>query len=473
MPGHGLRRRAVVIGVCLSVALLTTVAVGLGRSSPPDPPSSVASTDGQSAVDSSGSRLPPLDDGPSNTDDTTDNQVPAHPADAIDDLLDARAAALRDGDRDAWLAALDAPSASAGTKQFIASQSRAFDRLSTLRPVSWSYQVVGGSALPKKRRAALGGIAWLADVQLDYQLIAGGPQVRREQFLTIVRRAGAWRISTDTDGPTSRDVWDLGPISHASAKRCLVIGAAARRAQVAQLAAECEGEARRVDLAWGRSWPRRTVITVPNTLPQLATLLGRTSAGKSTAGLARTAAVTIGRAGAAADGVLINGVAFDQLSAVGRRVVVTHELVHVATRATGSRSAPTWLEEGFADYVAYQDTGLAAKQVAGDALNEVRAGRVPARLPSTNDFNAAGNKAAAAYGQAWVAVQVIADRAGGGQRLKAFYQQAAAASSADASAGAESSSRQAILDAALTRIGLRGTTALVAAWQSRLRRLAQ
>jgi hypothetical protein len=400
--------------------------------------------------------------------------VPPHPADAIDDLLDARAAAIRDGDREAWLAGLD-PLQTAQTKQFRVAQSSIFDRIRTLHPASWSYQVAGGSALPAKRRSALGAVSWLADVQLDYQLIAGGPRVRREQFLTIVRREGRWRINTDTDGPTSRDVWDLGSISHASAQRCLVIGAHARRAQVAQLAAECDGEAARVDAAWGRSWARRTVITVPNTVRQLAVLLGQVGAGRtgsahgtdSTVGLERTAAVTIGPADAPADGVLINGVAFDQLSAVGRRVVVTHELVHVATRATGSRSAPTWLEEGFADYVAYRDSGLPAKQIAGDALAAVRAGRIPTRLPSTDDFNAAGDQASAAYGQAWVAVQLIAAKAGSGARMKAFYQQAAEGT------GTSAAIRGPIVDAALARIGLHDTAAFVTIWQSRLRQLAK
>ena len=84
------------------------------------------------------------------------NQVPAHPADEIDDLLDARAAAIRDGDRAAWLAELD-PQTTAATKRFLAAQGRVFDRVRSLRPASWSYQVAGGSALPSKRRSALGG----------------------------------------------------------------------------------------------------------------------------------------------------------------------------------------------------------------------------------------------------------------------------------------------------------------------------
>jgi hypothetical protein len=338
-----------------------------------------------------------------------------------------------------------------------------FDRVRSLRPATWKYRVAGGYRVPAARRAVLGPDAWLADVRLTYQLTAGGPEVERQQFLTIVRRAGAWLIAADTDGATGRDLWDLGPIVHAVSARCLVIGARARRAQVEQFAAECGRSARTVDRAWGRTWHRVTVLTVPDTLTQLAVLLGRFSrpTGTATAGLEKTAAVTVGPTAGPADTVLINGAAFDELSPVGRRVVLTHELVHVATRATGSRSAPTWLAEGYADYVAYAGTGLLPRQVAGEALDAVHAGEMPSALPEPDDFNAASDHAAVAYGLAWVAATLVADKAGDAQRMRAFYQQAAAPG-----AGPEQ------LDTALTMVGLGGTASFVKIWQARLGQLA-
>jgi hypothetical protein len=160
--------------------------------------------------------------------------------------------------------------------------------------------------------------------------------------------------------------------------------------------------------------------------------------------------------------VLINGAAFDRLSSLGRRVILTHELVHVATRATGSRSAPTWLEEGFADYVAYQHTQLSAEQIAGDALAGVRAGRMPAQLPATNDFNAAGDEAAAAYGLSWIAVQVIAEKAAGTGRMKDFYRTAAVRNGGSAA-----------VDRAFAALGWPQLTDFLPDWQSQLARLAK
>jgi hypothetical protein len=481
--GAGLRRLLAVLGICAAVVLATVVTVqrSVDRMPAAEVTGAGVTADGGAAQSlRAGGQVPPLD--PATAARPTGaavgdgaNQVPARPAAALADLLRVRAAALMDGDRAMWLAGL-APASDARVNRFRAAQAQVFDRVRSLRPVSWSYQVFGGSPLPAQRRAALGTVAWVADVQLDYQLTAGGPKVQRQQSLTVVRRAGGgWLIADDTDGSTGRDVWDLGPIAHAVSSRCLVVGAEARRAQVERFAAECESAAATVDAAWGRSWPRRTVLTVPNTVPQLAVLLGRSdpsrpadpggSAGPrgsdDTAGLDKTAAVTIGPSDGAADTVLINGEAFDQLSVLGRRVVLTHELVHVATRATGSWSAPTWLSEGYADYVAYADTGLSAQEVAGEALDAVRAGRLPDALPATDDFNAAGDEAAAGYGFAWAAVELIAAKAGDANRMKAFYRQAAAPG-----AGAAG------LDAALTGVGLGDTAGFVKVWQAHLRKLA-
>ncbi len=493
--GRGVLRRLVVVGVCVAVSLAMVVAVQR-----PDRPGgsaqgSMSQADGGTVRSSSRTQtlaqsksVEEKGESESEGSIASGNQVPARPEAAIGGLLEARATAIRHGDRAAWLATV-APASDARVTRFRAAQGRVFDQVRSLRPASWAYQVAGGYPVAPDRRAELGGVAWLAEVHLDYQLTPGGPTVGRQQFLTIVRRAGAWLIADDTDGATSRDIWDLGPIAHAVSARCLVIGASARRAQVEQFAAECGRSAEVVDRAWGQSWPRRTVLTVPGNLAQLGFLLGRSGAGSGigadaqsdsgadagsgtggdagssggsvdTAGLEKTAAVTIGPAEGPSDTVLINGAAFDELSDVGRRVVLTHELVHVATRATGSRSAPTWLAEGYADDIAYAGTGLSPKQVAGAALEAVEAGAMPSALPAPDDFNAAGDQAAAAYGLAWVAAGLIADQAGDTQRMQAFYQQAAAPDAGPAQ-----------LDAALAKIGLGGTSSFIKIWQARLRQL--
>jgi len=247
-----------------------------------------------------------------------------------------------------------------------------------------------------------------------------------------------------TGAATASSSADTGSVNRMSA-RCRVSGQAADLALVQQVARICVAAARTVDQAWGTAWRtgtgRRTRVVIATDVPALAALLNR----DSTAGLADVAAVTVGPVGAPAQAVYVNGVAFTGLSELGRQVVLTHELVHVATRATGDGDAPTWLEEGYADHVAYLDSGLAPDQIAGEALAAV----LPTRLPSTADFDASGNAAAVAYGRAWAAVELVAERLPKAAGLRRFYRTAA----------------QHGVSAALRSAGFSRRSAFVAAWR--------
>ena len=59
----------------------------------------------------------------------------------------------------------------------------------------------------------------------------------------------------------------------------------------------------------------------------------------------------------------------------GRDVVLTHELAHVAVRATVPGAPATWLAEGYADHVGYARAGLSDQRLLAPLLAEVRAGR--------------------------------------------------------------------------------------------------
>ncbi|GAB6897874.1 hypothetical protein [Kineosporia succinea] len=223
-------------------------------------------------------------------------------------------------------------------------------------------------------------------------------------------RPGATTPATTTTSTIATEVT-------ATSTRCRVTGPPSTRTLVEQLARLCVRAAGTVDDAWGNWGSTPTHLVVAGDTDELATLLDR----DSTAGLADTAAVTVGADDAPADAVYINGPAFDGLSDLGREVVLTHELVHVATRATGDSDAPFWLEEGYADYVAYRDTGLSAHDIAGDAL----AAPLPTRLPRKPDFDAAGAGASVAYGRSWAAVTLLAERSGGVAELRTLYRTAA------------------------------------------------
>ncbi|GAA4188993.1 hypothetical protein [Microbispora amethystogenes] len=209
--------------------------------------------------------------------------------------------------------------------------------------------------------------------------------------------------------------------SVARGEHAVVVGAPRRLVtEIARLAGRAD---RTVTRVWGAHGG--AVVLVPRTEEQAALLAAPAVVG----GLA---AVATG------DRVIVQPAAFARLSAIGRQVVVTHELTHVA--ASGPRAVPMWLLEGFADYVGYLDSGLPVHAVAAELAADLRAGGgagadadreagtgagtgagAPlARLPEPADFAA---RPAQAYEEAWLACRYVAARFGE-RRLVALYRAA-------------------------------------------------
>ena len=118
---------------------------------------------------------------------------------------------------------------------------------------------------------------------------------------------------------------------------------------------------------------------------------------------------------------------------------------------------PPWLREGFADHVALRDVGLPLRRTAAQVRAVVRRDGVPASLPRPADLAPGAADLGASYEAAWLACEVLAERAGE-RGLVRLYERL------------DSGGRWAVV--------LRATTGwrpadLVGAWQDRLRRLAR
>ena len=131
-------------------------------------------------------------------------------------------------------------------------------------------------------------------------------------------------------------------------------------------------------------WRAPVVVEVPASAADLDETLGATAG--TYAGIAAVTAT----AGSSADGdapvhVFVNPEVTDGLRRAGAQVVMSHELVHVATDAARGGAEP-WLVEGFADYVALRDTDLPDRTTLGRAIAAVRADGVPTpcRPPPTS-----------------------------------------------------------------------------------------
>ncbi|MDX3664240.1 hypothetical protein PV646_43725 [Streptomyces sp. ID05-26A] len=140
------------------------------------------------------------------------------------------------------------------------------------------------------------------------------------------------------------------------------------------------------------SWDRRVEVVVPASDTELVSLVGPA--------FADMAGIAI-RDGSG-QRVVLNRVRAAALSDVELGVLLRHEITHVATRDLTSDSAPLWLVEGFADWVAFHRTGLSLRQAAPLLKSDVAA------LPA--DFGGAGRDLA--YQQAYSIMVYLESRLG-------------------------------------------------------------
>lgn len=377
-------------------------------------------------------------------------------------LLDARARAVRAEDRAAFAATLDNPSSAFGLRQL-----QLFDNLVELPLGRFDYGTPEPApALGADRARELGPGAWVAKVRGRYTLSGFDSAPRSyETHVTVVRRGDRWMLADDSDGGTQTQLWDLPDLSVARSGTTLVVGSgpATQLRPYVQLGDRALAQ---VAAVWKQPWAGRLVLVVPAGARQMAEQLGQQQANVD-----QVAAVTDGPLGVdgrgGADRVVINPHAFRSLEAAGRQVVVTHEAMHVAIRATTDRPVPLWLSEGMADYAGYLRVGLGPDQIAAALLSRVRQGTGPKALPTEGDFDPSRSTIAPSYNAAWLAVRLIAQRYGPA-KLTEFYHRAATMTDPAAGPGdADANTRKAFAEVLGT-----SEAEFTRSWLAHLERLA-
>ncbi|MFD5556244.1 hypothetical protein ACFWIA_20690 [Streptomyces sp. NPDC127068] len=291
-----------------------------------------------------------------------------------------------------------------------------FDRLARVPLDSWSYRVTGVDR--SGDRAAV-----RADLAHRIEGYDRAPVVTA-RLLDLRLRGDRWYVAGDRPAAGApRHLWEQGPVEAVRGKRSLVLGTGQDRARLQEFAALADRAVPGVSAEWGEDWAGRVLVLVPGSLDGMGALLGQPAAGYR-----GIAAVTTGEVGGRgpADRIVVNPRAYGALGAFGQRVVLTHETVHVATRAHTSAATPLWLSEGYADWVGYRaapGSGTRTdRQRAPELERAVRDGRVPERLPRDADFGFARDPArlARAYEGGWLACRLIEEQWGAAE-LNAFY----------------------------------------------------
>ncbi|GHC63527.1 hypothetical protein [Streptomyces cinnamoneus] len=374
-------------------------------------------------------------------------------------LLDRWAAAVRQRDEAAYLAAVD-PAADG----YRAERRRVFAGLEQVPLASWEYRLVrtgGFGPLPGD------GHRVAAEAELRYRLDGyDTAPVTTSLRLTLVRRGDRWYVAGQEPASGGGQLWEQGAVTAVRGERSLVLGVDQDPARLRALADLADRAVPAVDAAWRGGWAERVVVEMPASLERMAALLGAPAShyrgiaavttGVVGTGGASPASGATGEGTAPADRIIVNPEAYGALGDFGRRIVLTHETAHVATRSRTSAATPLWLSEGFADWAAYRTSGRTPRQAAPELAEAVAAGRAPQQLPEDADFGFAGEagRLARAYEEGWLACRMIAEE-WGEEKLVAFYR-----------AVGSHRSRAGALDAALREVLGTGRDDFTGRWRS-------
>ncbi|MCX5378790.1 hypothetical protein [Streptomyces sp. NBC_00091] len=278
-------------------------------------------------------------------------------------------------------------------------------RLAGIPLEGWSYEVTS------VRRD---GVRALARAELRYRLAGyDSAPAGSAREVELARDGAGWRVTADRPAPGAvAQLWDQGEVAVVRGARSLVLGVGRDPRALSALAAEADRAVPAVSAAWPGPWAGRVVVLAPGTLEAMAALLGRPA--DTYRGLGAVTTGATGGGPAPADRVVVNPEGYQELSEAGRRIVLTHEVTHVATRAATSAGTPQWLSEGFADWAAYRGTPTTPAEGAPELARAVRRGEVPGALPADEAFAFGGDPQAVAraYGGAWLACRLIAGRWG-------------------------------------------------------------
>ena len=275
-------------------------------------------------------------------------------------------------------------------------------------------------ALSANAQRPLHGRGFVADVQLSWR-IEGFDAHPSDQEVSLTLETGKKRASfVSARGHFGRDVplWLQTRLTVRRSPTTLVMVAGDQSARrFAGLAQQAVIDVRKVL----PHWPGHLVVEVPGSQTQLDRVFG---AGRNDyneiAAVTTTADDRNSRT--APVHVFVNPQVFDPLGPIGSQVVLSHEATHVAMHAATSQM-PTWLLEGFADFVALDHENVPVSSSASQILAQVRKHGPPAQLPGPPQFDTQNPTLGAQYEAAWLACRLLAQEYGE-KKLIAFYRQA-------------------------------------------------
>ncbi|WP_243867283.1 peptidase MA family metallohydrolase [Actinophytocola oryzae] len=430
----------------LGAAVAVAVLAGLALVSFPATTTAPASNGGPGAPMGAVSPAPHVDE--------------ASRTDAVDDMLRHRAQAVLAHDEQAFLATID-PKADPA---FVAAQRRLFTNLAGVPFDVWSYRLHADDTLDVVGLPDDADELWAPAVDLRYALRGADltPTDRAMGYL-FARHGDTWYLRSDSaldtlGRRTWRGPWDFAPCVVSTTEHGIVVSHPGSEPMVERLVRELDSSVQAVSAVWPTSWSQRVALLLPDSPAEMRALVGPDFPVESVVAVAVADRVDNKARTVAGQRVVLSPSGVRALSVASLRIVLRHEITHLAARADTVDGSPTWLLEGFADYVGYRDSGVTLAEGAPDLAKRVRQDGPPTALPEDRAFKSRGSELDLAYQQSWSLARYVADRYGE-NTLIAMYRRLAGAGPVSASE----------TDDMLREVLGVDRGGLVAGWQSYLR----
>jgi hypothetical protein len=286
--------------------------------------------------------------------------APARAQDTVAELqavLDRRAEAMLDGDREAFMDTVDPADAA-----FILRQERLFDGFQRLGLASYRLDLTTRlwPELTTSREVSRYGPNFephVFHVEERYQLDGYDPQpVLEDLFLTFIRRDDEWRVVSDTDLDdltlySSRKLWEFGPIITRESEHFLYVSQRDLSGAADRILEACERALARVRERWPLRWPERVPVFAPSTTEELRRIIQATFdldvfVAFAYSGLDRAEGWDL-----VGHRVILNWPNFSRYSDETQEDILTHELLHIATREYNGPAVSAWVDEAVAEWV--------------------------------------------------------------------------------------------------------------------------
>ena len=340
---------------------------------------------------------------------------------AIQSLLNRRADAVKARDRSAFLADVDRSDAA-----FLGKQEQQFDNLTKLDFVEFSYVLEADTSyevlVDSRLRGRFHALVRAPAVTVAYRVKDIDPQAVAAPWAPVLGlRGDQWVLAaelTDKRLPTGAggQPWDANPIKLVRSDRVLMVLSADDSKPTRRLLQMAELSMDRVMAVRPHGWAGKMLVTAVQERQIFETYFA-----DSPDKVAQVAAIAVpyysevpawhSTPSYAATRVVINP---DQLAAEEAELFhdLTHEFTHAAMGPVTTGYTPSWLVEGFAEYVPFK-----TEKVPSSYLHRVLEGASTDALPRDDKFYDEPRN----YLTAWLACRLIAERYGEA-KLVALYE---------------------------------------------------